>query len=169
MTHHIEMLNVLAWYLPKGETLPEKTFNWNEKKKDVFWASGCVFFDNPARLIMPVPELAQVIPVVNLYRFECGTVAQNHPGPSLLGIEIEDRWASDSIAHDLPIFQAATHRNQEAISTMVPAMFTLVYEVYESSRYTVDGTDVDIEYTCLGELDFSRIAEVCIRPEVATS
>lgn len=167
MGNHIEMLNVTAWYLPKGEILPEKTFNWNEKQKNIFWGSGCVFFDNPARFMMKIPELAQVLPAVNLYRFECEAVAHNYPGPALLAIEIEDRWASDSIAHDLPIFQAATHRNKEAMSSMVPALFTLVYEVCESNRYTVDGTDVDIEYTCLGQMDFSRVRLICLSPEVA--
>ena len=79
---------------------------------------------------------------------------------------MDSRGACDSVAHDAGIFKDAFLRRKTHWQ-YDPVLFTLVYEVHEFVTRNDFGKDVDIEYTCLGELDYSRLAEICILPEAS--
>ena len=161
-TPQIELLHVTAWSYPKGEIcFHDITKHVND---NTFWMAGDTYFSTPKPFLEHIPELHQWMPKVNLIRYECEPSANNVTGLSLLDMEFIHRGASDSVAHDGLIFKAAFQRHKPA-HHFEPALFTLVYSVAEFVEHTDEGNDISIEYTCRGELDFSRLNDICILPE----
>lgn len=164
-TQNIELLHITACHYKKGQLA--RHYLPMEAGKFHFWASGDTFFNDP-RLFVDTTVENRWIPKVNLTHFECRASTHNVMGVSLLEIEMEHRWASDCVAHDLPVFMAAFKRYQTSPARDFSAdfaQFTLVYLVEQFVTRNDYGKDGMTEITCLGELDYARITDICLPPK----
>ena len=164
MQPQIEFINVTAWLYPKGDICCHDMGNLITA--DSFWMSGDTYFADPRKFMKHIPELDTWIPHVNLVRFFCEPTANNMQGYSHLQFRIQDQGATDTFGPDSLHFRAAFKRHKP-VHHVEPALFTLVYTVSEFVVHTQFGKDTALEYNCLGELDFARIADICINPEAA--
>lgn len=161
-THEIEFLTIYVNTHEAGDILAHDYLQKVISKTSTLWYSDGVCTAHPHQLLEHIGgksyrAKSDVLQFrVIFHRFG---VEESH-----LFHHFEDKGIDDSLSHDIDLLLESYERQEKAVFGF--AHFTLAVEVHSYSIYTDYGTDSYIEYDFIGELDFSRIAEICIRPEV---